>query len=188
VGQANEVVVDYIDETHNDTQPVGDDGSRWGSGEVRVEAVEVFDEAGRPAPRLHSGQSVTIRLGYNARTRIQDPVFGLGIEAADGRTLWGSNTREAGLSIDFIEGPGTIEFTIPSLPLQGESFDLVSAITDQSTTHIYDFLRGCVRLDVDSARPAESGGPVSLSGRWSSVRSGDRPAHRPFAVSSDFTD
>ena len=45
IGDTGEVVDSYIDEVHVDRQAdVGGSGSRWGSGEARIEQVEMLDQ------------------------------------------------------------------------------------------------------------------------------------------------
>lgn len=188
VGEASDVVADYIDETHDTHVAVANSGHRWGSGEVRLEAVQVVNAQGEIFGRVRSGEALSIRLSYKANRQVRRPVFGLAIETMDGQTLWGTNTREAGLDLETLDGVGTIEFRVPSLNVQGERLDLVAAITDQSTTHIYDFLRNCVAFDVTSARPVESGGPLSLRGEWGPLKAGDQLEPRPFAVDNTSSD
>ncbi len=52
--------------------------TRTGSGEIRVTAVEVLDEAGSHAPVLKAGQPCTFRLHYQAQVALDDLTFGLG--------------------------------------------------------------------------------------------------------------
>lgn len=182
MGDASEVVVDYIDESHDDHIGVPGGGNRWGTGEVRLEAVQVVNARGEVSGRLRSGDPLTVRLSYRTRRPVPRAVFGLAIETMDGHTLWGTNTRESGVDLGTLDGVGTIEFRIPSLNIQGERLDLVAAATDHSTTHVYDFLRNCVPFDVNSARPVESGGPISLTGEWGPLKAGDQLDPRPFAV------
>jgi ABC-2 type transport system ATP-binding protein len=188
VGDASDVVVDYVDQSHDTHIGLPRGGNRWGTGEARLEAVQVVNASGAVGGRLRSGEPLTVRLSYRADRPVRRPVFGLAIETMDGQTLWGTNTRESGLELETLDGVGTIDFRIPSLNLQGERLDLVAAITDHTTTHIYDFLRNCVPFDVNSARPVESGGPVSLSGEWSALKAGDQLEPRPFAMGVEIDD
>lgn len=182
IGSATDVVVEYVDESHDDHVELAQGGNRWGSGEARLEALELLDADGNETHRYRSGDSMTVRLAYRATTPLAKPVFGLAIETTDGQTLWGTNTRESGIELESLDGVGTIEFRIPRLPVQGARFDLVAAITDHSTTHVYDFLRNCGPFEVDSVRPVESGGPLSLKGEWGPLKAGNQVVKRPFAV------
>jgi ABC-2 type transport system ATP-binding protein len=174
-GAASEVVGDYTDAAHQLTT-TAQGGVHHGSGEATIAELRLVTKDGQPASELAFGDPLCVRLNYQAAAPIEQAVFGLAVETADGRVLWGSNTREAGLTIDRIDGAGTIEFTVPSTPFQGQRLAVVAAITDFSTTHVYDFVRGDVYFTVDGARPPESGGAIALAGRWTHEADPDHPA------------
>ena len=183
-GPAVDVVSDYIDESHDDHTEAPGGGNRWGTGEARLEAVQLLDRDGNETDRFHSDDPMVVRLAYRAVKPLQRPVFGLAIETTDGHILWGTNSREGGVDLGTVDGVGTIEFRIPRLSIQGARFDLVAAITDHSTTHVYDFLRNCIPFEIDVVRPIESGGPLSLRGEWGPLKAGDQPERLPFAIES----
>jgi len=172
VGEASDLVSDYVDHVHDAV--AGDksdesDGSirtHWGSGEARIESLDVVDDAGHEVRELPFGSGFTVRMKYRTSTQIDRPVFGLGIETIDGQMLWGSNTREANTEVDIAAGEGLVEFKVSASPLQGSRLALVGSITDHSTTHVYDFVRGELYLNIANVRPIESGGPIALSGTW----------------------
>lgn len=171
VGEAAQLVTDYVDHVHDAVvSEVGDsDGSirtHWGSGEAYIERLDVFDSAGREVRDLPFGSQFTVRMTYRTSSKIDNPVFGLGIETVEGQMLWGSNTREGDARVAIAAHRGQVEFRVAGSPLQGGRLALVGSITDQSTTHVYDFVRGEVYLNIASARPIESGGPIALSGSW----------------------
>jgi ABC-2 type transport system ATP-binding protein len=165
-GPAAGVLERYLDSTHTDVR-VDDHGRvRWGSGEALVERAELVRD-GVPITGLQVGDPVTFRVHYDARQRIERPVFGLAIEAADGTYLWANNTRDSQFPVDHIEGRGAVDCHIPRLALQPGGFTLLASIVDASTTHVFDYLRDAVRFSVDHAARVESGGYLSLDGRWS---------------------
>ena len=76
VGDAGEVIDRYIAEVQTDrVEDSGDGSARWGSGELRVERVEVLDDNGEPTNRLTTGERITLRLHYRADGA--DPATGL---------------------------------------------------------------------------------------------------------------
>lgn len=166
IGRADHVVDDYIDEGHAERDVTMQGGTRWGSGEVQLTDVAMLDGEGKPTTRVRTGDPLTIRLRFNARERIERPVFGLAIETTDGVWAWGHNTRDAEYVPEAIEGPGTLDYHIPALLLQQGTFDLHAGITDYSMAHTYDFLRACYRFDVDHGTPRESGGIFCMNGSW----------------------
>ncbi|VTR76226.1 ABC transporter ATP-binding protein [Cellulomonas hominis] len=165
-GEAKPILERYLDSTRTDTRTGRDGEVRWGSGEAVIESVELVS-AGRPVASVRTGDEVTIRIRYTAGRRIEDPVFGLALESHDGVYLWANNTRDLGHRIDAIEGQGVVECTIPRLALQPGTFQVMASIVDQSTTHVYDYVREGARLNVDFGTPVESGGYLALDGRWS---------------------
>lgn len=166
VGAAADMVTDYVDQTHDDVAITAKGGTRWGTGEALIDDLELLNSDGKPTREIPFGQSFRVRMRYHTNTPLSQAVFGLAIETVEARILWGSNTREAGLDITNIDGTGTVDFVVPRMPIQGQHLMLIGAITDQSTTHVYDFVRGDVYFNADSARPIESGGPIALGGSW----------------------
>jgi ABC-2 type transport system ATP-binding protein len=170
-GRSDEVVDAYVDEGHEDRQEVepGEAGaSRWGSGEAKLEHVELVDREGHPTTHPATGSEVTFRLHFAARQPIAKPVFGLGVETLEGTFIWGHNTRDAGFVPDELHGAGVVELRIPKLLLQPGTYDLSATIVDYTTTHFYDYRRRCLRFDVEHGNPRESGGYVALGGTWCS--------------------
>jgi ABC-2 type transport system ATP-binding protein len=167
MGPAAGVLERYLDSTHSDAQVDEEGRVRWGSGEARVRAVELRPEGASDV--LHQGDGLVFRLHYEVDGTLEEPVFGLAIETAEGVYLWASNTKDAGLTIPRIEGKGSIDCRIPRLAFQAGSFVVLASIVDSSTTHAFDFLRDATRVTVEHGALRESGGPVSLLPEWSGV-------------------
>ena len=165
-GEARPIVERYLDSTRRDARTGADGKVRWGSAEAEIVEVLLIRD-GRPAGVVHTGDEVTIRIRYNAHERIERPVFGLALESHDGVYLWANNTKDAGHEIAAIEGPGEIECRLPRVMLQPGRFAVLASIVDHSTTHIFDYVRDAVALNVDYGTPVESGGYLALDGRWS---------------------
>lgn len=166
VGSASDVVDTYVDSGHAERETLNTGASRWGSGEVRLTAVELLDVTGEPTTHVHTGDDVTLRLHYEADEAIERPVFGFAMENLDGVYVWAYNTLDGNFTPDVIHGPGRLDLHIPRLMLQPGIFDMLAAVVDHTTTHTYDFLRHCLRFDVDLGDPRESGGIVALDGQW----------------------
>jgi ABC-type polysaccharide/polyol phosphate transport system ATPase subunit len=173
-GPAMSLVDDYVDETRVERTDEHADGEhepgRHGSGEAVVERVELLDGVGSHATSVATGRPATIRIHYRAHTRVERPVFGLALENIDGVYVWAFHTRDAGLDIPSIAGAGYIDCTVPRLPLQPGTFDVVASVVDWTTTHVFDYRRHCLRFDVESGDPRESGGIVAMGAVWSSTK------------------
>jgi ABC-2 type transport system ATP-binding protein len=167
-GTANDVIDGYLETVHSDRQeePTGV-GTRWGSGEARIEKIELLDRDGRPTSKVYTGDKVTFRLHVNATEPITGPVFGLGIHTLEGMHVTGPNTREAGVSVDRLDGPGTVDLVDERLLLLPGTYDLSAALTDSAALHQFDYRHRAHRFDVGPGTPHETyGGVVSLDGRW----------------------
>jgi ABC-2 type transport system ATP-binding protein len=165
-GNPQETVDEYLDRGHTERTTDDSGVTRWGSGEAQVGAVELIDGAGRQTTLVRTGDDVIIRLHWVAHQPVETPVFGVGIETVDGAVVTDSNTREAGLAHETLHGTGFIDFRIPRLMLLPGAYDLQVSLTDRTAVHTYDFMRHCLRFDVEHGSPREAGGIVSLGGSW----------------------
>ena len=177
VGDANEVVDTYLDAGHVERIELPDGSVRWGSGEAMLSKVELLDDQGQPATRVHTGDAVTFRMHFDATTGIDKPVFGLALETLAGVYAWAHHSRDGHLVPERIDGPGTIDLRIPRLALQEGTYDLQASIVDYTCTHTYDFLRNCGRFDVLASTPHESGGIAVLGGTWDNLTSSGAATH-----------
>jgi lipopolysaccharide transport system ATP-binding protein len=97
----------------------------WGTGEVRLTAVELLDAAGQRATRFFSGDRLTIRLAYAGDAPYDDLAVVVLITRADGVPAAGLDAREAGLRLPPLHGTGTFEVALDPL-LLGRGRYLVS--------------------------------------------------------------
>jgi len=172
VGRPVDVVDSYIDEGLEERDDRTEDLSgqeRWGSGEARLERVELLDAAGRPAVRFRTGDPVTIRQHYLVTERIDKPVFGLALEHIDGAYIWAHHSRAGDYVPESIEGRGYVDLVIPRLMLQPGTFELTASIVDYSMLHQFDFIKRFLRFDVEHGSIVESGGYLALGGTWGNL-------------------
>lgn len=172
-GPATELVDCYVDDTlveRTAAAPAAEPG-RHGSGEALVERVELLDANHEPVTRVRTGDAVTLRLHYSTKGSVERPVFGLALENLDGVYVWAFHSRDGGLEVPVIEGEGYMDCVIPELPLQPGTFDVVASVVDWTTQHTFDLRRHCLRFDVETGQPRESGGIVAMKARWARVGS-----------------
>lgn len=185
-GPATDLVDSYVDAVHIERDGAPEEAARWGSGEVRLDSVQMLGPTGVPTTKVRTGDSVTLRLEYTASERVERPVFGLALETLEGVYAWAQNSRDGGMVPDEIVGTGSVDLTIDRLMLQPGTFDLLAAVTDYTTNHTFDFRRRCLRFEVEPGFPRESGGIVALGGRWAqptSMTAADTPTTRQGAAS-----
>ena len=163
---ARRVVDEYTGTVQVDRKADGETGSRWGSGEGRIEAVELLDATGAPATLTRTGDVVTVRLHYELDEPIDSPVFGVAIQTLDGTHVSGPDSRDAPSVPDRLAGRGHIDLRIDRLLLVPGTYDLSAALYDHTVQHPYDVRRHILRFQVEPGTPRESFGVVSLGGHW----------------------
>lgn len=168
VGPSGDLVDQYLGQVHQDrTDEAHDTGSRWGSGEVRIEQIEVLDSDARPTTNVTAGEPVTFRFHYDAPAPVERPSFSMAIHTVEGVLVTNPNAREGGLTPEKIEGRGVVDLVVGHLPLLPGTYDLSGTISDDTNLHVYDARHRAVRFDVEPGMPRESfGGLVSLRGEW----------------------
>ena len=166
VGESAELVDEYVDEALEERVVEQQGGTRRGSGEALVERVELLDAAGTARTSFRTGDAVVLRLHYDARVRIENPVFGWSVEALDGTYLWAHHSRDGQMEPDAIEGRGSVDLVVDHLPLQPGVFDVSASVVAHDCVHEYDHRKRLLRFDVGFGTPRESGGHVVFGGRW----------------------
>ena len=141
--------------------PLEGQPSRWGSGEVRIERVQLLT-----AGELRTGDEVVIRLHWQAHTSIIAPVFAVGIYRADGVHIFGTNTHIAQFPIAAANGSGYVDFELPRLPLLAGAYSLTVAVHDESVGKMFDEWHGAVHFSVQPGLDSGAQGIVALGGTW----------------------
>jgi lipopolysaccharide transport system ATP-binding protein len=113
-------------------------GSRWTTGEIQITGVEFIDGEGNETSLFYTGQPLTIRIKYEARKKLERPVFGLALYTENGTQINGPNTLFSGLGIPAIEGTGYVDYYVAELPLLAGRYSVTVAVTGPDTTDIYD--------------------------------------------------
>jgi lipopolysaccharide transport system ATP-binding protein len=140
---------------------------RWGSGEVEITGVETLAADGTTHHILTTGEPAIFRIHYLAHVPIEAPVFGLAIHRNDGLHVNGPNTRDGGLKIDAIHGPGTIDYRIDQLALMPATYELSVSCYDQSCHHAYDYHHRRFPFRVRVGGIAEQFGLLYMPSHWS---------------------
>lgn len=140
---------------------------RWGSGELRIESVEILTGEDDTGGVAIAGEPVTFRLHYLADRDIPRAVFGLGFRHHSGVETAGPNSGATG-AWAIPAGAGVVDFHLDVLTLQPGEFSVTSAVVDQG--HTYDYAEEQALLRVRSAGEVEPG-LVRLLGAWSHHRS-----------------
>ncbi len=161
-------LVDAYTESMLGARDLSRDGStRRGSGEIRVESVELFVGPERtPAKRFRTGDEVVFRLHYRCETPVPKPIFGIVVDHLGGTLVSSPCTRDVGLLPDAVSGSGYVDVAMPASPLLPGTYDIHTNVTDFNRQHVYDHVQLALRVDVMTGSPYESEGLISLKPTW----------------------
>ena len=122
---------------------------RWGSGEILLHEVHLKDADGRPAHVFVPGDTVRVEIRGEAKTPVEDFVFGVGIFTADGVSVYGTNTHIEEFKSKRATGAFQLNFEIHDLRLVEGSYILDIAAHRRDGTP-YDYHRGLYSFRVRS--------------------------------------
>lgn len=111
---------------------------RWGSREVEINSVDLYNGSRIPCYLYKTGDKMTVEIVYKAYNPIYDPVFGIGIFRDDETYCYGTNTHLEKIDIPKIEGEGKVKFQIERLDLTAGKYFLDIAVHAKDGTP-YDY-------------------------------------------------
>lgn len=117
---------------------------------VRILGARILDGAGRECETFRTGEPLVVQIAFEARERVNRPVFGVAIYGEDGTYVYGPNTRFDNWSVPFIEGRGTVEYRVDALNLLGGGYRLTIGLLEESAVTFYDVHDRRYRFDVVS--------------------------------------
>ena len=170
-GEPHDVTTAYLNEVHDDANrhvaPVPAAGTRFGSGQARITAAEFLDGQCRPANGFRTGDPMTIRLSYTATEPIERVSCGVAIfNAANLVYLLGQSTEAAGMSLTLAER-GTIELSIPRLPLLTGNYVVTVALESMETKQVFDLHdRGYSFFVSHNPAMAQEAGLIHVDSEW----------------------
>jgi lipopolysaccharide transport system ATP-binding protein len=141
-------------------------GARWGTREAEITGVSFLNPQGKECNNIPSGGALHVRIGFVAHQRIERPVFGLAIYRNDGTHVNGPNTQLAGLPIEYIEGPGAVEYKVDTVPLLPGGYTLSAAIYDWEGHQAYDHWHQAFPFVIESGQSREVYGLVCMPAHW----------------------
>ena len=104
---------------------------------VTIDRVETFGESTVDPSRIETGKRLRITFRYRAREAVRDPVIYLGFRHFDGFICAASSTRLEGVTLDALDGEGTVEVTVEQIQLVSGMYNLDIAVFDRN----YDYRR-----------------------------------------------
>lgn len=170
IGESESVVAEYLNnpryqaelkETYQSTK-VGD--GKLEPKEAEITRVSLLDSQGNERSEFKTGESLVVRIEFNAHQRIDCPTFTIAFYSFDGTLYAAHQTNWDGFDIDFIHGKGMIEAAFDQLSLLPGGFLLSISISDSQGFSKYDWHQKSYRLFVMAGQRAS--GMISIPHRW----------------------
>jgi ABC-type polysaccharide/polyol phosphate transport system ATPase subunit len=158
-GPTHDAIVRYRQQLAGDLDPAERAAGlkEWGSGEARIEGVELLGPEGEPRTQFLGGEPLTLRLRVIAERPVPPLRVSLELRDVSGLLVAGSGHS--------LEEPGTVRFDVDELPLADGRFRVRLGLTDEGGERVYHWLDDALEFIVYPA--GESRGVVRLEGRWS---------------------
>jgi lipopolysaccharide transport system ATP-binding protein len=156
-GNAQEVVEQYLEEMKAETetlrrtpaidlvQPTSTgidlklNENRFGSLEIRIDSVRMYDSRGEVIHYLESGEGVTIVIDYIAPKPIRAPIFGVTITRKDGLICWDGNTKDQLMPNVHLHGNGRVTLSMDRLDLARGEYFVDVGIYEEDWVYAYDY-------------------------------------------------
>ena len=158
-GATHDAIVRYRQLLAGDPDPAerGAGLKEWGSGEARIEEVELLGPEGEPRTQFLSGEALTLRFRVAAETPLPPLRVSLELRDSSGLLVAGSGHS--------LEELGSVRFDVGQLPLADGRFRVRLGLTDDGGERVYHWLDDA--LDFIVYPSAEELGVVRLEGHWS---------------------
>lgn len=156
-GDAGEVVKQYVEAMEAETEtlrrtpalervqatPTGIDlklnENRFGSLEIWIESVNMYNSRGDVINYLESGEALTIVIDYVAPEPIPAPIFGVIITRKDELVCWDGNTSGQPLPNAKLHGKGRVILSLDRLDLARGEYFVDVGIYQQDWAYAYDY-------------------------------------------------
>lgn len=142
-----------------------DDPVRGGTGEIRVQKVEILNNLGEHQEFFDVGEKVTIRLHYHADKVVTNPIFNIAIHVLNSHQVTGIRTDVDGVKTGNLEGDGYIDIEIPNFYLLPNAYTIDAIIFHSDGYTFYDRLNNANNLIIKGGN--EINGIAYLVHSWS---------------------
>ena len=127
---------------------------------MRVTSVR-FQYAGRTdRAYIEPGEGLTVKVGFEVDTPVDDPVFTLMIYDNEGDLVHGSSTASESVITGHVDGPGDVVFDFEEVPLLDGEYAVTVCVTSSDGGFIYDWQEQRHRFEVRDSR--RGSGPMQF--------------------------
>ncbi|MEY2744266.1 MAG: hypothetical protein RJA65_269 [Actinomycetota bacterium] len=169
-GPAAEVIAAYTGGNYQ-PQTERDESSRnrWGTGDARINSIELLNHDGTIAQVVESNAGAQIRFQISAHTRIESPILRVQITRLNGDVVWATSTQRGTNTMRVLDGPATATLNIESTKLLEGTYFVSAAITDSTGTTEFDHCENWLRFNVHKTNVFDEG-IVAINSTWSLER------------------
>jgi ABC-2 type transport system ATP-binding protein/lipopolysaccharide transport system ATP-binding protein len=101
---------------------------RWGTREIEIVSVRLFNSALEETFLFESGRPAIIEIGYQVNRPAEAPVFGIGIYRDNGTYCYGTNTNIEDISTDGLDNVGVVRVAFGSFAFIEGTYTLDVAV------------------------------------------------------------
>lgn len=132
----------------------GERGIHVGSGEARIEQVELRGEDGRAVKSVQEGKPFAVRMHFTANTTLKKPVFHVSLFDSQGSKLFSVNTESSKYTIDTLPKRGHVDVYIKENPLAAGTYKINAGIFSEGLAFPYDHFRDALSCTIVGVNPA----------------------------------
>ena len=170
IGSATDVISAYTGGSYaQHTEKDGESRERWGTGDARINSLELLASDGSQTQRIESDAAVKIRCEMTAHARLDSPILRVSITKLNGDVIWATSTQRGTNTSRVLDGPATATLDIPKLGLLEGTYYLSASISDPTGTTDFDHCQNWVRFNVHKTNLFDEG-VVSVASTWSLER------------------
>ena len=170
IGSATDVISAYTGGSYaQHTEKDDESRERWGTGDARINSLELLASDGSQTQRIESDAAVKIRCEMTAHARLDSPILRVSITKLNGDVIWATSTQRGTNTIRVLDGPATATLDIPKLGLLEGTYYLSASISDPTGTTDFDHCQNWVRFNVHKTNLFDEG-VVSVASTWSLER------------------
>ncbi len=146
-------------------------GSRMGTQEVSISAVRLCDKQGTPANALHSGDSLTVEIGYTFAKPLSDFALTVGIYSDTNVKCFECRITSAAETFGSLNKTGRLSCHFQGMPLLPGLYYISMGLYPTNWDYVYDYHWQMHPLHVVGAGRESSGdsGVISLQPVWAAL-------------------
>jgi ABC-type polysaccharide/polyol phosphate transport system ATPase subunit len=165
-GPTHDAIVRYRQLLAGDHDPAerGAGLKEWGSGEARIEGIELLGPDGETRTQFLAGEPFVLRLRIRAESTLPPPRLSFELRDSSGLLVAGAGQSAAELGWDEDTTALVARFDVEQLPFADGRFHLRLGLTDETGDRLYHWLDDALAFVVYPA--GEERGVVRLEGRW----------------------